>query len=439
MENALFSSFCWATGIENTFIPHVRPGLRAMDQYALTQHYQLWKSDIDCVAATGVRAVRWGIPWYQVQPRPGQWDWRWVDEVLDYMVNVKGLVPILDLMHYGTPLWLDNSFINSRYPQLVAEYARTVAGRYKSLVRYYTPLNEPTVNAEFCGLKGQWPPYLTGEDGYLKVLMALAQGIVLTTQALQAEQPDMITVQVEALRRHWTTEITAQPQVALLNEHQYLPFDLVTGRVDEDHPLYVHLRLHGIEPATLAWFRANAVQFDFLGANFYPWSYGQLTPGRSGKFYRVRRRVHGSALTEVLLNAYARYEMPMLVTETSARGSVKVRAQWMDETVNAVADLRRQGIPVVGYTWFPLISMIDWNYRRGRRPLGHYLLHLGLYDSAFDGEGLLCRHATPLVARYQQHITTPMPDLAKPDLPHAAPLGGQSLVWPVQRSPIAAD
>jgi beta-glucosidase len=252
MSRTINGDFCWATGIENTFIPQVRPGLRAMDQYALTQHYQLWQHDIDCVAETGVQALRWGIPWYQVQPRPDQWNWRWVDQVLDYIVNVKGLIPILDLMHYGTPLWLDNSFINSRYPDLVAAYARAVAARYKSLVRYYTPLNEPTVNAEFCGYRGQWPPYLTGDDGYVKVLTALARGIVLTVQALQAEHSEMITVQVEALRHHWTQTVERQPQVAYLNAQQYLCFDLVTGRVTEDHPLYLFLRTHGVTPADLA-------------------------------------------------------------------------------------------------------------------------------------------------------------------------------------------
>ncbi|HMN28254.1 MAG TPA: family 1 glycosylhydrolase, partial [Caldilineaceae bacterium] len=306
MTLSLFPGFCWATGIENTWIPQVRPGLRALDQYSLTQHYQLWKSDIDAATEVGVQAVRWGIPWYRVQPKRDVWDWRWVDSVLDYIVNVKGLTPILDLMHYGTPLWLDNSFINSRYPGYVAEYARAVAARYRSLVRYYTPLNEPTVNAEFCGQRGLWPPYLTGDDGYLKVLMALAKGMVLTVQALQAEQPDMLTVQVEALRRHWTRAVEAQPQVALLHEQQYLAFDLVTGRVDDDHPLHVYLQLEGVTSADLTWFRDHAVRFDVLGVNFYPWSYGELTPGKHGKLYRVRRRVPGAALAEVLREAHTR-------------------------------------------------------------------------------------------------------------------------------------
>src|SRR5215212_3005339 len=132
--NLMNAGFWWATGIENTFIPHIRPGFRALDEYTLTQHYQQWKTDIDLVAETGVRALRWGIPWYRVQPTPDQWNWAWVDEVLDYIVNVKGIIPILDLMHYGTPLWLNNSFINHRYPETVAHYAATVAARYKSLV-----------------------------------------------------------------------------------------------------------------------------------------------------------------------------------------------------------------------------------------------------------------------------------------------------------------
>jgi beta-glucosidase/6-phospho-beta-glucosidase/beta-galactosidase len=411
MTLSLFSGFCWATGIENTWIPQVRPGLRALDQYSLTQHYQLWKSDIDAAAEVGVQAVRWGIPWYRVQPQPDVWDWRWVDSVLDYMVNVKRLTPILDLMHYGTPLWLDNSFINSRYPERVAEYAGAVAARYRSLVRYYTPLNEPTVNAEFCGQRGQWPPYLTGDDGYLKVLMAVAKGIILTMQALQAEQPEMLTVQVEALRRHWTHVVAAQPQVALLHEHQYLAFDLVTGRVNEGHPLYVYLQLHGITAGDLAWFRDHAVRFDYLGVNFYPWSSGELRPGKHDRLYRVPRRGSGTVLAEVLREAYVRYALPLIVTETSARGDLATRTRWMDETIAAVAALRREGMPVVGYTWFPLITMIDWAYRTGRRPLHHYLLHLGLYEAGFDSAGVLQRQHTPLVEYFRRHVGTPMPAL----------------------------
>jgi hypothetical protein len=99
----------------------------------------------------------------------------------------------------------------------------------------------------------------------------------------------------------------------------------------------------------------------------------------------------------------------------------------MEETIGAVADLRRQGVPVVGYTWFPLLTMVDWKYRQGRRPLNHYLLHLGLYDSTFDDQGTLCRQSTPLVARYQKYIAEPMPAI---DAPALAAVYSEALLEP---------
>ena len=401
--------FLWATGIEDSFIPHARLGLRAMDEYELTQHYKLWKHDFDLVAETGVKYLRWGIPWYRVQPAVDRWDWAWTDKALDYLVNVKGITPILDLMHYGTPFWLENSFINASYPPYMAEYARTVAARYKTLVRYYTPLNEPMVNAEFCGRKAEWPPYLSGDDGYVKLTLALAKGVVLTTQAIKAEQPDSVTVQVEALWHSFTNDRSLEEHAAQDNARQYLCFDLATGRVLNDHMLANYLCSNGMTSADMNWFRSNAVTFDFFGANFYPWSYSELKQGAKGSIRSVTGDTSGDKMAVVIRAAYERYHMPIMITETSAKRDLRGRAQWMDETLDTVRALRLDGIPVLGYTWFPLFTMIDWDYRKGRRPLKDYLIHLGLYDSAFDSKDILRRHKTPLVKRYQQHIANPMP------------------------------
>jgi len=401
--------FLWATGIEDTFIPQARPGLHALDEYELTQHYKLWMRDFDLVAETGVKYLRWGIPWYRVQPAPDQWDWDWTDKALDYLVNVKGITPILDIMHYGTPLWLDNSFINSNYPQRVAEYAQTVVARYKSLVRYYTPLNEPMVNADMCGNKAEWPPYFSGDDGYVKLTLALAKGIVLTTQAIMAEQPNAITVQVEALWYTFTQDNALVERVAHNNARQYLCFDLTTGCVDKKHPLLAFLSQHGVQDSDFNWFRKNAVTFDFFGANFYPWSYGELKRERDGSVQYVTGTTSGDKIAIVLRETYERYHIPIIVTETSANADITGRAQWMDETLDTVRALRRDGVHVLGYTWFPLFTMVDWNYRKGRHPLKDYLIHLGLYDSAFDSKGILRRRKTTLVKRYQQHMAQPMP------------------------------
>lgn len=413
MAYDIFSApFTWATGIENTFIPHVRPRLRALDEYELTQHYKLWESDIDLVAQTGVQVVRWGIPWHRVQPAPDQWDWEWTDRALETLVLAKGITPILDLMHYGTPMWLDNSFINSHYPERVAEYAAAVVARYKSLVRYYTPLNEPMVNASMCGSKAEWPPYLSGDDGYVKLALALAKGIALTTQAIKAEQPEAVTVQVEALWHAFTKDDSLKARATLHNARQFLCFDLATGRVDEDHVLVNYLRTHGATDIDFDWFHKNAVTFDIFGANFYPWSYGPLKVRSDGSSRTLTKRTSGRKIEVVLREAWERYHMPIMVTETSSKGDITRRARWMDETLDSVGSLRTEGIPVLGYTWFPLFTMVDWAYRKGRHAIDKYLMHLGLYDSVFDSQGVLQRQTTPLVKHYQEHMARPMPPVS---------------------------
>jgi beta-glucosidase len=404
-------SFAWATGIEDTFIHQARPGLRALDEYQLTQHYQFWKEDLDRVADSGIRVLRWGVPWHRVQPVHNRWDWSWTDQVLDYMVNEKGITPILDLMHYGTPAWIDNSFINASYPRHVAEFTRAVVRRYRSLVRIYTPFNEPMVNVEWAGQRGDWPPYLEGHDGAVKLTLAIARGLVRIVQAIKEEQPEAVTVQVEALWRFAAAQESIRQQIEIRNKRQYLCFDLTTGRVNEEHTLYQYLIDHGVTAHDLDFFAREAVTYDIFGANFYPWSYGRVYLRPSGLMTRLTHSVHGEKIGEVLADAYRYYQMPIMVTETSALRDLDGRARWMDETIAAVRALRQQGVPVVGYTWFPFFSMISWYYRRGRRPLGDYLLHLGLHEAHFNEQGVLQRQATTLVERFRGHMQTPMPPI----------------------------
>lgn len=382
--------------------------MRPLVEYELTQHDRFWQTDIALAAQLGVRAIRWGIPWYRVQPKPDQFDWSWTDQVIDAIVNQHKLVLILDLMHYGTPDWLDNSFINSQYPFRVSEYAAAVARRYGDLVKVYTPLNEPVVTADLCGRKGEWPPYLTGDDGFVKILISLATGIVLTMNAIRDVQPDATFVQVEALWHYWTKDPSQQGRVAQENLRQYLAFDLCTGNVIESHVLLPYLIGNGVTLDKLEWFQKNAVAFDILGANFYPWSYGELVSRENGLLHWRKACVSGSTLSQVLLEAYERYDLPVMVTETSTNAPVEGRIQWMDETIRAVFELRERGIPIVGYTWYPLLTMIDWAYRTGTRPLENYLLHLGLYDSTLDGSGILRREPTALVDHYRNYTLEPI-------------------------------
>jgi beta-glucosidase len=401
------SDFVWATGIEDTFVPQTRPGHRALDEYQLMGHYEHWQDDLALARELGVRAIRWGVPWYRVEPfQPGEFDWRWTDQVLPYLVEELGITPIIDLMHYGCPFWLRREFASADYPDAVAAYAEAFASRYARLIRWYTPLNEPIVTALFCGQRGLWPPYLRGDAGYVTVLLQVVEGVLRTVEAIRAARPDAVLVHVDAsgLSRTAREDLHAVAQDE--QSRTFLAYDLLTGRVTPSHPLFPWLVRSGASPDRLAAIAARPVPFDLMGLNFYPqWSTMQLYIDRRGRLAYQPVEQDGAGFREVIESYYRRYGIPIMVTETSARGGEDVRARWLEASVTGIRALRSRGIPVLGYTWFPLFTMIDWRYRFGRGPIEEYRLDLGLYTLGDHGTSRW--KPTPLVEQFRSYVQDP--------------------------------
>ncbi len=399
--------FIWAGGIEDTFIPQTKTGLRALDEYELMGHYEHWRQDLALAREVGLGALRWGVPWYRVEPTRGEFDWRWTDEVLPYLVEELGVTPIIDLMHYGCPFWLKREFDNDDYPQLVTAYATAFAERYNHLVHWYTPLNEALINALWCGKRGLWPPYLRGDRGFNRVMLQVVRGIIRTVNALKAIDPNSTMVHVEAagLRRTAREDLYA---LATEDQHRgYLSYDLLTGRVTPEHPLFTWLIRNGAHPDELAAIARAKIPLDVIGLNFYPqWSTRLLHFDSKGRLASRVVEKDGAGFKSMIEDYYERYRVPIMVTETSAFGKAEVRARWLDASVAAVKQLRAEGIPIHGYTWFPIFTMIKWSYRTGQQPLEKYRFELGLYK--LDGsEGRTRWQRTPLIEQLQSLIHNP--------------------------------
>jgi beta-glucosidase/6-phospho-beta-glucosidase/beta-galactosidase len=339
---------------------------------------------------------------------PDEFDWHWIDEVLPYMVDELGITPIIDLMHYGCPFWLRREFASDDYPRAVANYAAAFADRYKSLVRFYTPLNEPIVNALMCGKRGLWPPYLRGESGYIRVMLQLAKGILKTVQAIKNIDPNSIMVHVEATGLSRAAREDLQVLATEEQRRGYICYDLMTGRVDSGHPLFTWLVRNGASLDDLTSIRRQAIKLDCIGLNFYPqWSTQEIHVDRKGRIAYRAIDPEGTGFSKLIEDYYTHYQAPIIITETSAFGTDKARAKWMEASVNAVKILRGQGVPVLGYTWFPLFTMVDWRYRFGRAPMENYLIELGLFK--LTGEGGKSRwRETPLVEQLRGYINNPI-------------------------------
>ncbi|HEU4427252.1 MAG TPA: family 1 glycosylhydrolase [Myxococcota bacterium] len=397
-------AFAWLAGIEDTFIsaPSAKTG-RTLDEYDLTEHSLRWRDDLALFAELGVRAVRYGIPWHRINPAPGVWDFAAADGPLERLLAL-GIEPIVDLVHYGVPSWIDGAFLHPRYDAYVAEYAARVAERYQGRIHAYTPLNEPRVTAWYCGKLGWWPPQQRGWRGFTRVMLGVCRGIVATTRALRAVDPEIVAVHVEATDLYDAMQPEVEDEAALRQELVFCALDLVSGKLREGHPLFAWALAHGASAEEIEWFAAHALELDLVGINLYP-LFSQKRVIRTKRGLRIRMSYAMPEIVERLGEMYSeRYARPLWISETASRGSVRRRRAWLEGSVAAVRKLRARGVPLVGYTWWPLFSLVGWAYREGKKPVHDYLHPMGLWDLV-PGERGLERVRTPLVDAYRELVS----------------------------------
>jgi beta-glucosidase len=402
---AASNTFLWCTGIEDTFItaPSPKTG-RSLDEYDLTEHYERWSSDLNLMAELGVPCARYGIPWHRINPRRGVWEWEWADRPLEKLLDL-GIAPIVDLVHYGLPPWIENAFLDPDYSHYVAEYAARVAERFKGRIHAYTPLNEPRITAWYCGRIGWWPPFRHGWSGFVAVMKGVCRGIVSTVEALNSVDPDILPVHVDATDLYVTTNPALREETQHRQELVFLALDLISGRITANHSLYVWLMGNGFTAADLEWFESHAVRLPFIGINLYPmFTYKVLSRSARSRL-RISMVYAGGKLIEDLSTLYwNRFGAPLFISETASTGSIRRRQEWLNASIEAVRQVRASGVPLIGYTWWPMFALVTWAYRQGAHPPKYYLKQMGLWD--LDDE--FNRRPTPLVQSFRQLVQTGM-------------------------------
>jgi beta-glucosidase/6-phospho-beta-glucosidase/beta-galactosidase len=363
--------FMFATGIECSY-PTIRNGTHRVDELELCDHYRRWREDFALTWELGIRTLRYGPPYYRIHTGPGRYDWTFTDEVLPALREL-GLVPVMDLMHFGVPDWLGNSFQNPELPRYFAEYAAAFAARYP-WVQYYTPVNEIFIAAKFSALNGWWNEQLQSDRAYVTAIKHLCQASLGAMGAILAVRPDALFIQSESSEYTHVISDCAAAQAAADWENQvrFLALDLlyshqVRGDVLEylfdngiTRPEYRTFMTHGLD--------VNCV----LGSDYYVTNERILT--REGKTCHVGD-VFGWYL--VTLQYYERYRKPVMHTETNrdeAAGSV----EWLWKQWRNVLEMRRIGVPVLGFTWFSLTDQVDWD--TALREPNRRVNPLGLYD-----------------------------------------------------------
>jgi beta-glucosidase len=63
----------------------------------------------------------------------------------------------------------------------------------------------------------------------------------------------------------------------------------------------------------------------------------------------------------------------------------------------------------VGFTWWPLYDLINWEYRDGTKPVESYLEPMGLHRLRMDEERIFRREPLPVAKRMREIIAAGAP------------------------------
>ena len=388
------------TGFECSAFPQV-----GVDELAATEHDRWWASDLVRLRDLGVTLIRYGIPWHRVNPRPHQYDWSWTDQALDLMETLQ-ITPIVDLFHFGTPLWVEGGIMHPIFAEVQAWYARAFAERYPQ-VRYYTPTNEPYICATFGAERAVWYPFLRGRRDTVRALKNVAEGVCRAMAEIRKVRPDALMMLADTCEQWHAPDGAFAEEAAFRSARRFLVHDLYQGRLDRDHPLWDWLASGGLGDDELDWFGEHPVRLDLLGLDYYPESERQLRRGPDGR--RVEEPAERPAGFADLARQYAeRYGgIPMALAETNLGGPDAERLRWLDDLVAQTRKARAAGVPVAGITWYGAVDHVDWDSllreRNGRiNPCGMWALRR-------HGDRLV-REPTALLERFRQYLAMPLAD-----------------------------
>ncbi len=393
VESLPIQQFIWGAGMECSFLPHL-----GVDQFNWTQHDRFWREDLRrAKEEAGITHLRYAFPWHVLEPSRGRFDWSFSDERIAECEKL-GIHLMLDVMHFGTPTWLKQAVGDPEFPESLERFAEALVGRYRTSIKVWCPFNEPLVSALFSGDFGFWPPHSRKWRGYMPVLTRIVQAVSRGIRAIRRVQPESTVLLCDASENYKTRVPALQKEVNRRNLRRFVVMDLLTGRVDKDHPLYAWLHAYGMSDLDLDWFRANPQSPDLLGLDYYPHSDWQLDQ-QQGQV-RQRRADNPAGLYVVASAYYNRYGLPMMLTETSVDGQPINREIWLDNTIDQIRRLREEGIPMLGLIWWPMLDQMDWDGAMTHR-IGK-IHQVGLFSLNRTTDGTLARKPTPLIEQFKQ-------------------------------------
>lgn len=397
--------------------------------------YRNARNEIAGVLETGGTLYRFSIDWAQLFPTIDAWNSKIPNkealihyhELLD-LLHKNNITPIVTLHHFVHPQYFDEKggFEKEENIQDLIDFAKFVTCEFGSKIPYMNPINEPNIYMIQSYLRGEFPPGKCTHYEGISTPLYWAKGWKLAGTVLK----HMFFAHVEMYKA--IKAINPAIQVGFCHDEMrfkpyhtwFLPdcliawyedyiFNVPTNRFLETGKFKFNI----IGYTNIEDNRYQGQKFmDFIGLNYYSQLTVSLLSGATTHTTGQRMTDMGYPINPEgflhALRAMNRFGIPIIVTEAGLSDPEDVNREfWFKEHVKVLSQAIKEGINVIGATWWTLTDNIEWN--RFKTP------KFGLYKTDFENYTFTLRPGGYWIAQFMRNQFERQIDFIRPDIPFA--------------------
>jgi beta-glucosidase len=350
------------------FAEQVRPSVFREPSGRACNGYELWRDDLDLVAAMGLSAYRFSVEWARVEPEDGALS----DEALAHYGAIVGrcrelgIAPVVTFNHFTSPHWFAarGAWLDPASADRFARYCGVVMDRIGAGIAIAVTMNEPNLarllswiqlpavvrdleraTLDAAGAAAGVPRYRLSNVVLPEEFDAMADGMaaghVAARDAIKARRPD-------------------------------LPVGLSVAIVDDqvvgDDP---GVRDRKRDEVYARWLDL-ARDDDFVGVQNYERARydaaGPVPPPEGAPLNQMGSDIHPASLAGAVRYAHEVSGVPVLVTEHGmATDDDARRAAFLEPSLAALLDVMAAGVPVLGYCHWTLLDNFEWVFGYGHQ------------------------------------------------------------------------
>jgi beta-glucosidase len=334
-------------------------------------HWNRVTEDIDLMSAMGANAYRFSIEWSRVEPVQGQWDEQAWSHYAGEISQLKkaGIEPMVTLLHFTLPDWLarKGGLVAPQFPELFSRFTSEVVWRFGDQVKLWCTINEPNVLMYQAYVSGVWPPGIQDTSLASQAFAGLVRAHTAATTVIRQLDPDGLSG-------------VAMNLIVFDPDRRWLVLDwLAAYEADKGFNWAFY---NSISSGNISFHLAGFPEIeeplpglkdsaDYFGVNYYRRNlvrFSASAPGLvtlvqgPGKLSDSGVEVYPEGLLRVLRKVWARYGLPIYITENGVADSTgDLRREFLRSHLYATSRGIQEGIPIHGYFHWSLLDNFEWS------------------------------------------------------------------------------